>query len=166
MDRMKNYQFATIIVANIVLVMALSLINASPALAQATVFHDNFDIPLDEIVFSTCAGEDIHFSGVVHMQTHTIVDASGGFHAQFVFNDHNVRGVGLSSGAKYRRVGASVDSFNTSGPPPLEETFTESFHFIGQGASSNTLLITTFHITINANGETTAFVDNSELECR
>jgi hypothetical protein len=133
MNKGNNYQNqpATVIVGTVVLVMALSLINASTALARATAFHDNFDVPVDQTVFSPCAGEDILFTGAFHVEVHTTVDASGGFHSQFTNNDHNVSGVGLSSGTKYRRVGATVDSFNASGPPPLEETFTNSFNFIG-----------------------------------
>ncbi len=136
------------------------------SLAKATVFHSNVDIPVDETVFSQCAGEFIQFTGVTHMETHTVVDANGGFHSQFTFNDNNISGVGQSSGTKYRRVGAIHSTFNISGSAPLEQTITNSFNFIGQGAKNNTLLIETYHVTVNANGEVTAFVNNSKFECR
>ena len=94
------------------------------------------------------------------------MDTNGTLHDQLTANDHNVTGVGLSSGTVYHRVGATVVIDNISGPAPLESTFTNSFNFISQGAASNTLLLETFHITINANGSVTAFVDNFRLECR
>lgn len=144
----------------------LSELSGSSSLAQATVFHEKFDIPVDETVFSDCAGEDIRFTGAVHGEAHTVVDANGRLHSQSTLNDHDVSGVGLLSGTEYHRVGATNSTFNASGPPPLEVTVTNSFNFIGQGAANNTLLIETFHFTVNANGEVTATVGNFSFECK
>ena len=153
-----------LLVITLSIVMTLAMV--SPALASATVFHDDFDVPEDYTEFSPCAGEDIHFSGAYHVEIQTTIDAGGGFHTQFTANDNNFSGVGVSSGTQYRRVGATNQTINFSGQAPYETTFTNSFNFIGQGASNNTLLIATFHVTINANGEVTASVDNSKLVCK
>jgi len=140
----------------LLLTVTVGVVGAAPALAQATVFHDNIDIPFEVVLASPC-GESVHFTGAFHVETHTVDDANGGAHTQVTANDHKVSGVGVSSGLKYRRVGATVNSFNTNGSLPFEATFTNSFSFIGQGATNNTLLFETFHITVNANGELTAF---------
>lgn len=140
--------------------------NGTMSPAAANVLHDNFVVPVDEIAFNPCAGEDIHFTGAFHVETHLVIDAKGGIHSQFTANDYNLRGVGLTSGNRYRRVGATTDSFNASGPPPLEETFTNTFNFIGQGPGNNFLAHQVFHITINANGVVTVIFDKLRIECR
>ncbi len=145
----------------------LALLHTLPARAEASVFHDNFKLPLEETLFSACAGEDIRFTGTVHVETHVVEDAHGGVHFQSTVNDQNVRGIGLTSGTKYRRVGATVDRFNTTASGfPFETTFTESCKFIGPGTANNTLLLTTFHITVNAKGEITAEIDRVKVECK
>ena len=136
------------------------------SLAKAIVIHDDFNVPVDETPFSPCAGEFIHFTGAFHVVTQTTIDANGGFTTHFTANDHNLSGAGLTSGAKYRRVGATVNTVNIAGGGlPFEQTFTNTFNFIGQGSSNNTLLNETFHITITANG-VTAFVDRFTLACK
>jgi hypothetical protein len=166
MNRFRNDRLSSIVIAILALAATLAPLTAFQARAQAVVFHDQFEVPVDEIVYSDCAGEDIHFTGSFHVASHTTVDANGIAHVHITANDHNVSGVGLSSGTKYRRVGATNQTYKFDGSLPLNVSVTNSFNFIGQGANNNFLLISSFHFTINANGEMTGFVDNFRLECR
>ena len=45
-----------------------------------------------------------------------------------------------------------------------EETYINNFRIIGQDPDNNYLVHETFHVTVNANGELTAFVDNFSIE--
>lgn len=89
---------ALVLTSNLILVTG-----TTPAMAQA----DNFDIPVDETVFSLCAGEYIHFTRAYHVPANTAVDANGTDHIHVTYNDYNVIGLGLSSGTKYHRVGVT-----------------------------------------------------------
>jgi len=141
--------------------------NGVSSLAKASVFHDNFDFPIvNELAFNPCAGEGILFNGATHVETHTVIDANGGFHAQFSANDHNFSGVGQSSGIKYHRVGATVEHFSASGFLPFNDTFTNTFNFIGQGPGNNFIVQQVFHITVNANGVVTVLRNKLTIECR
>ncbi|MGH7428908.1 MAG: hypothetical protein ACREJ4_11230, partial [Candidatus Methylomirabilaceae bacterium] len=74
--------------------------------------------------------------------------------------------VGQSSGNKYRRVGATVGHTNASGSLPFNETFTNTFNFIGQGPGNNFIVQAVFHVTVNANGVVTVSRDKLTIECR
>jgi hypothetical protein len=144
----------------------VSTASGTDKLLKAAVAVGQTSVVVDDTVFSDCAGEDIHFTGEYHVEIHTVTDGKGGLHGQVTANDHNLTGVGMTSGTKYRRVGTTVDRFNVSGPPPLVETFTNSFNLIGQGSKNNTILIETFHVTVSANGDVTASVDKARIECK
>jgi len=47
-----------------------------------------------------------------------------------------------------------------------QSTFINNFNIIGQGPGNNALVHENFHITVNANGNMTAWVENSHSECR
>lgn len=166
MNQPKHYRRAISMVATIVLLLALSLSSAAPALAKATVIHENYAVPVNEIIYSDCAGEDIHFTGEFHVAAHTTLDENGGFHATFVGNDHHVTAVGLSTGAIYRRVGVTHSSDNFSGQLPYQTSYTNAFSFIGRGVAANTLEIDIVRLSINENGASTIIFENRILECK
>ena len=65
---------------------------------------------------------------------------------------------------KYQGTGVTQDEFNAK--VDMEETFINNFRIIGQGSGNNFLVHETFHVTINANGSVTAFLDNFSIDCR
>lgn len=166
MNQRKRYQRAISMIAIIVVLLALSLSRAAPALAKATVIHENYAVPVDEIIYSDCAGEAIHFTGEFHVAAQTTLDETGGFHTTFVGNDHNVRAVGLSTGAIYRRVGVTHSSDNFSGQLPYQTSYTNSFSFIGRGMAANTLEIDIVRLHIDETGASTIVFENRILECK
>ncbi len=85
---------------------------------KADVFSENFHLPVEFTAFSQCAGEELHFTGAFHWNSHTVIDAQGGFHSVFIANDHSLSGIGLTTGIMYHEVGAFTEVFNVRGTAP------------------------------------------------
>ncbi len=149
----------------LVLIASLSVAQAS---AKATTVTDNVRIPTDIFVFVPCAaggaGEFVQLSGTLHVLFVTTIDSRGGFHSKYHFQPQGVSGTGLTTGAKYQATGVTQGTFN--GRVGFEQTFVNNFRIIGQGPGNNFMIHENFHITVNANGEVTAFVDNFSVKCR
>jgi len=137
------------------------------AAQKAVSFSENFHLPVDFTAFSQCAGEELHFSGYFHWNSHLTIDAQGGFHSVFIANDHDLGAVGLTTGIKYREVGATTEIFNVKGTAPQEGTVTVTLNYIGQGPNNNAINRFQFHYTINANGVITVeFVNSTTIRCQ
>ncbi|MBW7882597.1 MAG: hypothetical protein H3C34_08160 [Caldilineaceae bacterium] len=158
----------------------LFLIMAAPApsegaalfkspLPPAQTFTSSVKIPIDLVVFVPCAlngaGEFVQLTGNLHVVTHFTASASGGFQATSHYQPQGISGYGFSSGVKYQGTGVTRDNFKISGLP-FQQTFVNNFRIIGQGPGNNFLVHENFHLTVNANGELTAFVDNFRVECK
>ena len=120
-------------------------------------------------VFVPCAasgaGELVDLSGLLHaliLFTINGNNVSGYFH----FQPQGIRGTGETTGDKYQ--GTGVTEFkNTFGEPfPVTSTFVNNFSMIGQGPGNNFRVHETVHLTINANGEPTASIDNFRTTCK
>lgn len=148
--------------------LLVTLAGPAPALAKAETFTVSERFPIDIVVFVPCAaggaGELVELSGDLHALFHVTLDGSGGFHAKSHFQPQGVSGTGLTTGDKYQGTGVTQDQFN--GKVGFEFTFVNNFRIIGQGPGNNFLVHENFHVTVNANGEVTAFVDNFRVECK
>jgi hypothetical protein len=139
---------------------------SSAAYAAAEVIK----IPVDGIVVDACAadgaGEEVHVTGKIHNVVQYIFDSAGGFHLKVHSNYQGVSGTGLTTGDKYQATG-NLD-FEINGKVGQDRTVAEaiSILFISQGNGNNFLLHGTFHMTVNADGIVTAFVDNFRAECK
>jgi hypothetical protein len=51
-------------------------------------------------------------------------------------------------------------------PPPFDVTFVNNFRIIGASDANNFMVHTTVHMTVNANGEVTATVLNTNISCQ
>jgi hypothetical protein len=162
---MKNIR----VLVTLFLTVLMILFAVSGASAAAETFTESANIPLDLEVFVPCAaggaGEMVFLSGSLHTQSHFTADGAGGFLTESHFSPQGVSGVGLTSGDKYQATGVTRDSFHVTGLP-YESTFVNNFRIIGQGTGNNYLVHENFHLTVNANGEVTASVDNFRVECR
>jgi hypothetical protein len=150
---------------------------------QATTAPDHISSPNfavlanDEIatpfsVFVPCAnggaGEFVFSSDLtLHVLVSLTTDAAGGFHIASHLQPMGGNGVGVVTGDKYQATGGSRDgrSFN-SGGLPFVETFVDNFRWIGPGPGNNLFVHATYHVTTNENDVSTAFVDNTSVECR
>jgi hypothetical protein len=152
--------------------LAVSLIlivvlGVAQALAKATTYNQNVQVPIDLLVFVPCAaqgaGELVQLSGPLHILFTTTIDDRGGFHSKFHNQPQGVSGTGLTTGASYNATGVTQGNFN--GKVGYETTFVNNFKIVGQGPGNNFMIHETFHVTVNANGTLTAFVDQTSIVC-
>ena len=149
------------------LVLALLLLTFSVQPLQGEV-PTNMKVPVTIGVFIPCAaggaGEVVFLKGNLHVLLRFTMDESGGIHVASHFQPQGISGTGQTSGEKYQATGVTQDEFNAK--VGVEETFINNFRIIGQGNGNNFLIHEIFHITFNANGIPTAFVDNVSVDCR
>jgi hypothetical protein len=117
-------------------------------------------IPLDSIRSNDCTGEQVELSGTIHLVSQQQSDGSVVGH----FNYQNVSGVGLTSGTTYRA--STVDTVRLEAPFPSDIHSVGSFRLIGQGTNDNLLVNALFHITVDANGEVRASIEDLDTQCR
>jgi hypothetical protein len=147
------------------LIGALSAVSAGTVSAQAEQFTANEFIPFT-LTAEGC-GDVIEVSGTLHVLFHITFDAAGGVTVKELFQPQGATGVGLVSGATYQAVGETEDTLTDNGPgPQYEFTFVNNFKMISRGTTANYLVHDTIHVTVNENGEVTAEVVNSTVECR
>jgi hypothetical protein len=141
---------------------------ASPPGLAATAFTDNVSIPLDQSVFIQCAnggaGELVTISGTLHVLFHQTFNDAEHVTTTSQFNPQGVYGIGEITGRKYQ--GTGVTKSITTARIGEETTIINNFRIIGQGPGNNFLVHETFHFTVNANGTTTATVDNLSVDCK
>ncbi|MBA3585229.1 MAG: hypothetical protein H0W36_12015 [Gemmatimonadetes bacterium] len=138
--------------------------------ARAAVFTENLSIPVVLEVSVPCAaggaGEVVVLSGKLHILVHETINDNR-FRVKLHFQPQGVSGVGLSTGDKYQGTGVGEETFGGSFVNgQFSDTFVNNFRIIGQGPGNNFLVHQTLHITVNANGEVTAEVDNFSIQCK
>jgi hypothetical protein len=96
--------------------MFMMLFGMPAAFAGSTTHEDYGWIPLQFNYPSTCTGEDISVTGIFHLQTTFIDDASGGAHgeASSVFRGTAVGSIS-ENGYKFMEAFACVENIPTSG---------------------------------------------------
>ncbi len=134
--------------------------------AQAAVTTNEIQ-PLDQVVVIPCTGEIVHLTGELHVLTISTLSKRGMLHTESHFQPMNVVGVGETSGDVYHAVGITRSdmTLNTTGGFPVVTTLVNDFYIIGVGSAVNYRVHSTIQMTINANGEVTADVDNTTIEC-
>ena len=77
---MTSYPIVRSVVIATILLITAGFFRSSPVMAKATVVHDNYSVPVDEIIYSDCAGKEIQFVGEFYLvQLHRA--GRGGQHA-------------------------------------------------------------------------------------
>ena len=106
------------------------------------------------------AGETV--SGILQIHFLNHIDKDGNltkWHAQ----PQAQRVVGETTGMVYRGGGVTQEMLDFN-PGASTYSSINRFHFVGKGIQF--FVKDTFHMTTNANGETTADVSNSSVECK
>jgi hypothetical protein len=116
-------------------------------------------LPLHFIRSNDCTGEQVELSGYIHLVSQLQPDGSVIGH----FNYQQVTGVGLTSGIIYHA--STVDQLRLAAPFPSSINSVRAFQLIGSGPNDNVLVRALFHITVNANGEITASIDELTTHC-
>lgn len=151
------------------LIAIAAAITLTPAAASADV-TSNVRSPLSMSVFVPCAnggrGETVVLSGDLHTLTRVIVNGNS-VRLSVQNQPQGLSGIGTTTGAKYQGTGGTRDDFSLTAPSfPANFTTINNVRIIGQGSAANLLLHENTHFTVNANGTTTAVVDNFRLDCK
>ena len=142
---------------------------SGPELA-AIVSTFNEVVPIDITTFVPCAnggaGEFVQAVGRLHQVFTTVINANGTVTVRSHNQPQGLTGVGLTTGDKYQATGVTQSTDQVGAPFPAVSTFINNFRFIGAGSNNNLLIHEEGHLTINANGTLTVFVDHISEECR
>jgi hypothetical protein len=146
------------------------LIDQPPSLAAVTSSTQS-TTRFNRRVWVSCAndgaGESVALLGELEWHSQATEDAQGGVHLVSFVRPSRVIGIGLATGQTYRGTGGTFEAegYNYDGYPATY-AFVNNFRIIGQGPGNNLLMHMTLHQTVNADGEITADVDFTSLECR
>lgn len=145
--------------------MTMLLCGAQPRviMAQATTTTTNITMPLNMTV-TACEGQQVTLNGNIHIVTHVTTNPDGSLHIKEHSNYQNVSGVGQPTPFLYRGVSSDNTIFNNN-PPQSNFTVVDQVLLVSQGLTDNLQVHVTMHFTINANGQTTAVVEEVRVEC-
>ncbi len=113
-----------------------------------------------------CTNELVDYSGTIELTQVSWTDANGGVHLRTSASQLNVDGVGETSQLDYHLL-ANGNQVENTGPGGLPWETTSVFRFAinGEGAAPNAHMLTMFHQTVNADGSTTAEIDQNTVKC-
>ena len=132
--------------------------------AQAQNARNWVEIPFDQVLLDTCAGEFVHFTGSAWLDSVSRWDGAGGYHYAFQYRA-KLDGVGMTSGKKYAiNNSAHQTAHFVASNLNLTSTFTQEWKLISQGSGQNGALRQIVHLTFNAAGDLTASVDNELVD--
>jgi hypothetical protein len=115
-------------------------------------------------VWNPCTGEDVYFSGTVHI---TQLSNADGTYMVSNINYANMLGTGVDTGNLYKYAGdTSQVVYQDSDFAPLTSTVQQNIRWVTAGGQNDLTVRVFLHITWNANGEITAYrYDFGELTC-
>jgi hypothetical protein len=130
----------------------------------------NLTIPSQFAIQDRCAGgrfgEIIVFQGDQHLVFSQTSTANGHLSTMLHWNAEGITGIGQYTGFTYRALGVSSDHSVASATFPYTDTFINNYHVIGQGSATNGDLHETVHVTVDANGDVTAWVTDYNFDCK
>jgi hypothetical protein len=139
----------------------------APALAAANVIHtpQRAEIIVDDVFLNECSGELMQFHFNELMVAHDLEIVGRQFHSQLVQMDRGSHGVGLTTGALYRQVGAQRTSFFISAKIDEVQTFTATTSLIGTGGAPSARGHVTYHITVGPSGKLIVEFEKARFTC-
>jgi hypothetical protein len=146
--------------------LLLTAVAGSPALGQASTVTTNETVPFTSGLFNPCNGDQVTFSGTLHVTNTMTTDTNGGTHLKTHINYQNVTGTGTPSGITYNVRTVSNEVSNDADGPQSNATVISTVKLTAQGPALDFYLRTVIHVTVNANGETTSTVQETFIECR
>lgn len=141
-------------------VAARSVVSSSGAVAAADGGASSGTLVRTFIRGNDCNGEQVEISGTAHLLSHEQADGSVVGH----INYQGLTGVGLTSGARYHV--SAVDHFRLQAPFPSSIQSVRNIHLIAEGPTEDLLVQIVSHVTVDANGNVTASVDDMRSQCR
>jgi hypothetical protein len=135
-----------------------------PATASASGAQIQNDSVAGEVLINPCNGESVTItSGTFQIVDHVTATTSGEFHVIAEGNAHGVKGVG-TSGASYQAPGGFWVEMNAT-PGAQVDTQVGFLALIGQGGAPNFRDGGVLHVTVDANGNVTASIDQHTQTC-
>lgn len=130
-----------------------------------TLLHEN-KIEFSNSQLWPCVNEVVDFSGWFNVTVRLVVSKSGNTTFRLHVSGPPVKGVGQTSGDRY--VSPEITNLTEhSGGDGFVSTFQFRIRRISKGKAPNSMGWIKFHLTINANGEVTAFKDEAVFDvCR
>ena len=134
----------------------------------AAVVHtrQRAEIIVDDVFLNECSGELMQFHFNELMVAHDLEIVGRAFHAQLVQMDRGSNGVGLTTGARYRQVGAQKSSFFISAKIDEVQTFVSTTSIIGEGKALSARGHVTYHITVGPRGNLVVEFEKARFTCR
>jgi len=152
------------------LIIIFALLALAPfAAAAATPSRTSYTVVLDGRYGNPC-GEVVDLTGTAFATFIRVTDAGGNTHFVLELNYQGASGVGEETGLQYRAVSSfhqAYMNFDFAGPvqAPAEATSEFMLRFVSQGATTDLVIRTTFHITVSATGEITSFFVEDSTVC-
>jgi hypothetical protein len=139
---------------------------AAPALCLAQATHDVSwqDIYIDDVIYNECTNEYVHLTGVDQFHLQWTFDPDAGVHVMQHDSLQGVDGVGVTSGNTYRAVGAASTNGYSRGPS-VAVTTVVPFLLVSRGSEPDFHGMFIYHVTVNADGTTTAVKDSFQVTC-
>jgi hypothetical protein len=136
------------------------------AFGQATTVTTNETIAFTSGLTNLCNGDQVTFSGDLHVVNSLTTDPNGGTHLKTHINYQNVTGTGSPSGLSYNVRTVTNEVTNDADGAQSSATVISTVKLNAQGPALDYFLRTVIHVTVNANGQTTSTVQEVSIECR
>ena len=140
---------------NLFLTFTLALSVILPLTKSHAQAYVDSNIPIEFVVYNPCCDEDVAISGSMHLVVNNNVEH---------ITVSGITGVGVNSGNQYTSHGVAVQN-NIMYNNPIEGSLVFKVNMVNDDGCSFNMKIT-LHITVNANGEVTATVENVQIHCK
>ena len=142
------------------------LASPQPAAAQASPTRIvNTQIPFALTIVNPCTLESVDINGLGQLTIFVNADSNGGIHLK-ISSVTKGTGVGQITLTNYAFSENTEASANFAPGQQQEATFSDKLRLRGAKALDNYDVKTLTHVTVNADGSITAFVDNFTSVCR
>jgi hypothetical protein len=135
-----------------------------PATAMAGGAQIQRESVVGDVLVNPCNGETVTItSGTFQIVDHVTATSSGAVHVIAEGSAHGVQGIG-TSGASYQAPGGFWAEMNVT-PGAQVSTEVGVFNLIGQGNTPDFRQSGVLHVTVDANGNVSASIDNATQTC-
>jgi hypothetical protein len=145
----------------VVLSAALLLTPSAGAVTQ------NVKIPAEDFpAANLCNGDQLQLQGTLHfVQQGEPVEGAPRQHVVGHLNSQRLTGIGVPSGQRYNVDFITNNIFNARVDGANVTTIEAMMNVVSLGSGENFQIQTVLHVTINANGDTTAQFQNFHVHC-
>ena len=131
---------------------------------------ENLSIPMELAVDVPCAnaglGETVLLTGDLHILVSSTVNGNI-VRTKFHYQPQGISGYGTISGNEYHATGVTQGQFRSAlRNDQATISIVNTFRLIGRGGAENFSVHENTHLTVKANGDVNALVDNLKTDCK